>query len=367
MGNRQGSCFTSECSGVCSNDGLGYSVGDANSQVHLLGDVSCDQEIRILSSTPSRQVKTLLLQREKTTAESPAAAIASSSTCCGPSPSWESGIEDRSLKRLRVSQSTFKALSRELSGELRGDDVFEFSASMAPGGMLSVPIAEKLLSRSCGADAYTGEAQEIFFGGQVLERVTGSDVDSTASGSTTVPRTFSAPASVGGCAVSAPVGRFPQDVGGYVGGYDGDGRRHGDGILSWPDGRQYSGEFRHGVFEGRAVMIWPDGRRYVGQYADNAKEGNGLFTWPDGRRYCGQWGLGKRHGKGLYTNAKGQARMGVWDIDRPISWEPPEHCSNSLPNSFNKGTPGKKDNSIKVSAISWDIEEIQRRAALGGC
>lgn len=96
---------------------------------------------------------------------------------------------------------------------------------------------------------------------------------------------------------------------------------HGAGVLSWPDGRKYVGQFCKGAFDGDATMVWPDGRKYIGQYRENKKHGEGEFIWPDGRLYTGQWSNGQRHGHGIYTNAKGEQRAGKWSQDRPVSWE----------------------------------------------
>jgi len=96
---------------------------------------------------------------------------------------------------------------------------------------------------------------------------------------------------------------------------------HGAGVLSWPDGRKYIGQFCQGAFHGEATMSWPDGRSYIGQYEENKKHGEGEFVWPDGRKYSGTWKHGQRHGHGMYTNAKGEMRHGKWAEDRPVSWE----------------------------------------------
>eukprot|EP00927_Polykrikos_kofoidii_P086527 TRINITY_DN9725_c0_g1_i5.p1 TRINITY_DN9725_c0_g1~~TRINITY_DN9725_c0_g1_i5.p1 ORF type:complete len:493 (+),score=69.07 TRINITY_DN9725_c0_g1_i5:98-1576(+) len=99
--------------------------------------------------------------------------------------------------------------------------------------------------------------------------------------------------------------------------------KHGNGVLTWDDGRQYRGQFEAGKFHGAAVMTWPDGRKYCGQYGEDRKHGDGTFSWQDGRRYQGQWVVGKRHGIGIYTNAKGVTRTGVWQMDRPLHWDVP--------------------------------------------
>jgi hypothetical protein len=40
---------------------------------------------------------------------------------------------------------------------------------------------------------------------------------------------------------------------------------------------------------GFGVLVWPDGRRYDGQFVLDQREGQGTMTWPDGRKFVGQW------------------------------------------------------------------------------
>ena len=37
---------------------------------------------------------------------------------------------------------------------------------------------------------------------------------------------------------------------------------------------------------GNGSMTWPDGRFYKGGFVEDRKSGDGTFTWPDGRRNC---------------------------------------------------------------------------------
>ena len=37
----------------------------------------------------------------------------------------------------------------------------------------------------------------------------------------------------------------------------------------------------------------------VSRFRDDQQHGHGMLTWPDGRRYQGQWAAGERHGEGL--------------------------------------------------------------------
>lgn len=43
--------------------------------------------------------------------------------------------------------------------------------------------------------------------------------------------------------------------------------------------------------------------------------GQGVMTWPDGRKYVGQWSNGKREGSGEYTNAQGARFAGMFRGD----------------------------------------------------
>lgn len=99
------------------------------------------------------------------------------------------------------------------------------------------------------------------------------------------------------------------------------GVEHGDGLLSWDDGRSYRGQFADGRFNGLGEMSWPDGRRYVGDYQQDRKHGLGTFTWQDGRCYAGEWSHGKKHGFGVYKNAKGRTCQGVWSADQPVTMD----------------------------------------------
>lgn len=45
--------------------------------------------------------------------------------------------------------------------------------------------------------------------------------------------------------------------------------------------------------DGHGEFTWPDGRNYIGDYVNDKKEGFGIFTWPDGREYSGTWLKGK--------------------------------------------------------------------------
>ena len=47
-----------------------------------------------------------------------------------------------------------------------------------------------------------------------------------------------------------------------------DGKRHGRGTLTLPDGEKYEGEFKDGEYDGRGTLTLPDGEKYEGEFKD---------------------------------------------------------------------------------------------------
>ncbi len=68
----------------------------------------------------------------------------------------------------------------------------------------------------------------------------------------------------------------------YVGGLL-DGKKHGPGELTFPDGRKYVGEFQHDKACGHGTYTCPDGTKYVGEFVANNRHGQGRYMRPDGQ------------------------------------------------------------------------------------
>jgi len=80
----------------------------------------------------------------------------------------------------------------------------------------------------------------------------------------------------------------------YAGEMDGQGQRHGLGVVSWIDGSRYAGEWVADRPSGHGVQTYPDGSFYEGEFLDEQRQGAGSFTPADGNiRYCGEWAAGE--------------------------------------------------------------------------
>ena len=71
-----------------------------------------------------------------------------------------------------------------------------------------------------------------------------------------------------------------------------------NGMLTWPCGTTYKGNFTKGVRQGRGVMCWPSGDKYVGEWRKGKRDGEGDFFEKGGKVYTGQWVQDKPSGKG---------------------------------------------------------------------
>ena len=101
-------------------------------------------------------------------------------------------------------------------------------------------------------------------------------------------------------------------------GFVDDGYPEGLGVLTFPDGQKYVGEFKDGEKNGQGTETFPDGYKYVGEYKDGLPNGQGTETWSDGRKYVGEYKDGKQNGQGTFTTSNGTKYVGEWK--NGITW-----------------------------------------------
>ena len=97
--------------------------------------------------------------------------------------------------------------------------------------------------------------------------------------------------------------------------YSGDwteGLMHGHGSYNFFSGDRYVGDWREGNRHGKGEFVTREGCKYVGDWRENRRSGRGVFTWLDGSVYDGDWDEDSRHGKGQLTLANGFTYEGLW-------------------------------------------------------
>mmetsp|Transcript_46259 Transcript_46259/g.86370 ORF Transcript_46259/g.86370 Transcript_46259/m.86370 type:complete len:440 (+) Transcript_46259:33-1352(+) len=84
----------------------------------------------------------------------------------------------------------------------------------------------------------------------------------------------------------------------YVGDFLG-GQKHGQGQLTKPDGTTYVGSFAQGLYAGQGTLSLPSGERYVGGFKAQKFHGRGTHDQPSQAiHYEGDFEEGLRHGHG---------------------------------------------------------------------
>lgn len=108
---------------------------------------------------------------------------------------------------------------------------------------------------------------------------------------------------------AAPTQQF-ADGSVYSGPVDSDHLAHGSGMLSWPDGRRYVGQFKAGQFHGAGRLTMADGSQYSGAFREGQFNGLGEFVTATGTRYLGQFKADAFTGEGTITYADGATHAG---------------------------------------------------------
>ena len=79
-----------------------------------------------------------------------------------------------------------------------------------------------------------------------------------------------------------------------------DGYPEGKGVMTFPNGEKYVGEWKDGEGNGQGTQTFPNGKKYVGEFKNSKYDGQGTLTWSDGEKYVGELKKGKYNGQATY-------------------------------------------------------------------
>ena len=80
---------------------------------------------------------------------------------------------------------------------------------------------------------------------------------------------------------------------------------------------KYQGQVKDGKEHGQGTETYPNGDKYKGEFKDGRKHGQGTYSFYDGRKYVGEWKYGKRDGQGTGILPDGTKFVGEHKDDRP--------------------------------------------------
>lgn len=99
----------------------------------------------------------------------------------------------------------------------------------------------------------------------------------------------------------------------YEGQVDSSKRRHGSGVLRWPNGNTYIGQWRAGAMHGSGTFFYSiEMDSYTGEFAADKKHGSGCYVFANGNSYTGEFRDDRRNGQGKYAWQCGDEYVGGW-------------------------------------------------------
>jgi len=75
---------------------------------------------------------------------------------------------------------------------------------------------------------------------------------------------------------------------------------------------KYEGMIENGKPNGSGTYTSPSGNQYVGEFKGGIKHGQGTFIYASGSKYQGEWKNGKKHGQGTFISPNGNKYVGQW-------------------------------------------------------
>lgn len=88
--------------------------------------------------------------------------------------------------------------------------------------------------------------------------------------------------------------------------------RNGKGILKWPDGTTYIGEWANNKANGRGLIFFCNSDRFEGNFTENCYEGEGVYISNKGNKFEGLWSRNIPEGFGVETFSEGHKFEGFY-------------------------------------------------------
>ena len=98
----------------------------------------------------------------------------------------------------------------------------------------------------------------------------------------------------------------------YVGQWH-ENKKHGQGTYIYADGEKYVGQWQNGNIHGKGTYFFTSGNKFTGQWQNDKKQGQGTYFFKNGDKWEGFYVNNKKHGRGVYTWASGESQEEVWE------------------------------------------------------
>lgn len=88
--------------------------------------------------------------------------------------------------------------------------------------------------------------------------------------------------------------------------------RNGKGILKWPDGTTYIGDWVNNRATGKGLLVFSNSERFEGNFIENCYEGEGVYINNKGNKFEGLWTDNYPEGFGVEIFSEGHKFEGFY-------------------------------------------------------
>ena len=96
----------------------------------------------------------------------------------------------------------------------------------------------------------------------------------------------------------------------------------------YPSSNKYVGEWKDGKRDGQGTMTYTSGEKYIGEFKDGKRDGQGTFTYTSGEKYIGEFKDGNLNGQGTFFRSNGSVSdQGIWAYGNFVRSAPVQQAS----------------------------------------
>lgn len=134
----------------------------------------------------------------------------------------------------------------------------------------------------------------------------------------------------------------------YEGEFNDEKMKHGSGKFTWFDVNEeeetyvkatYDGQYKDGKRHGEGRMTFSNGDSYYGQWIEGKMHGIGTYKYNGGDIYSGSYVAGAKDGKGIYEFGDESRLDGVWDQGSFMTGQWHFKNAGSYTGTFENGQP----------------------------
>ena len=163
----------------------------------------------------------------------------------------------------------------------------------------------------------------------------------------------------------------------YVGDFNSEKQKHGQGVYTWKqmdedsgeakEVAKYEGAYADGKKNGIGKMTYPNKDEYTGEWKDNKMDGEGTYKYAKTNDiYSGAWVAGIKSGQGVYEYGADKSKLnGTWESGAFVSGDWVLDGCATFKGAFANGKPSGPGSFEFASGITQTGEYVAKAVEEG--